>query len=146
MYKPDFFRLEELLPQDFFELNKSRGDLLWLIFDDRVLITLDRLHRRYDRAMTVNDWLWNRNNPFNYRGYRPPDCVVGAMLSQHRYGRAIDTDIKGVSAHEVRKDIRNNENDPDFEYITRIEDDVNWLHFDVGNWIKEKLGILFFKP
>ena len=146
MYQPEFFKLEELLPQRFFELNEYRRGQLWLLFDDRALITLDRLRRRYDRRMTINSWIWDEVNPFNYRGFRPPDCKVGSKLSQHRFGRAFDADIEGMPAHEVHADIKQNRDDPAFEFIAGVEEGINWVHFDVRNWDKEKYGICFFNP
>jgi len=146
MYQPEFFRIEELLPQRFFELNQTRGRQLWFLFDDRVLITLDRLRQHYDRRMIINTWLWDEVNPFNYRGFRPSDCEIGVKFSQHRFGRAIDADIDGMQAHEVREDIKKNKSDPVFEFITAVEEGINWVHFDVRNWDKEKYGICFFNP
>jgi len=146
MYQPKQFRLEEVLPQRFFELNQKRGSQLWIIFDDRALITLDRLRERYNRRVTVNTWLWNEVDPFNYRGYRPPDCEIGAGLSQHKFGRAFDLDVDGIPAHEVRADIRRDKKDLAFEFITAVEENITWFHFDVRNWQKEKYGINFFNP
>ena len=146
MYQPEFFKLEEVLPQRFFDLNEKRGRQLWLLFDDRALITLDRLRRRYDRKMTINTWIWDEVNPFNFRGFRPPDCEIGAKLSQHRFGRAFDANVEDMPAHEIRADIKKNKGDSAFEFITGIEEGINWLHFDVRNWEKEKYGICFFNP
>jgi len=146
MYQPKFFRIEEVLPQRVFELNEYRGRQLWLLFDSRALVTLDRMRKRYDCRMTINTWLWDEVNPFNYRGYRPPDCEIGAKFSQHRFGRGFDTDVDGMAAHEVRADIKKNKDDPAFEFITAIEEGINWVHYDVRNWDKEKYGIYFFNP
>ncbi len=54
---------------------------------------------------------------------------VGAKYSQHRFGRAVDFDVKGISAETVRNDIRKGY----FSEITCIEADVNWVHIDVRN-------------
>jgi len=55
MYKSDHFWVEELLPKEFFLKYRHKGDALWLIFDDRLLMTLDSLRDQFG-IMTINDW------------------------------------------------------------------------------------------
>lgn len=143
IYKPKYFRIEELVPRDFFEANQNRGDHLWLIFDYRVLWTLDRLREEYG-PMILNDWCWGGSN--QYRGWRPFDVEIGAYLSQHKFGRAGDPIFRNHSAEKVRQDILETQNAGHFKYITCIEVDVFWFHFDVRNWKRDKYGIKVIKP
>ena len=129
-YKPKYFILQEWLPKDFYEQNISRyGDRLWLMFDDRILWTYDRLRERYGRII-MNDWFWGGRH--QYRGWRPFDCPVGAKLSQHKFGRAGDGIFLQPAAN-IRQDILYDEFDNDFQYISVIEKDVSWLHLDCRN-------------
>lgn len=145
-YKPKYFTLEELLPEDFYYAQKHRGDYLWTIcFDSRVLWTADRLRERYG-AMTVNTWKWPAMKKHEFRGYRPPNCEIGSKLSQHRYGRALDLIPQYIGAQKIRDEIFASPHDEDFQYITCLEDDISWLHFDIRNWDKKTNGILVITP
>lgn len=145
MYQPKHFRIEELAPREFFKLHKARGRQLWTLFDDRGLITLDRLRERYGK-MTLNTWLWDEINPHQFRGFRPPDCEIGARLSQHRFGRGFDVIFGDVAAGRVRKDLLADPYRPEFEFITSIEEGISWFHFDTRNWAKKEYGVFRFKP
>lgn len=135
MYIPEYFKLYELFPEDFYNANKHRGnDLFWLI-DDRVLWTLDQLRERYG-PVYINNWYWGGNN--QYGCFRPFDCEIGAEWSQHKFGRAGDPKFKEVDAEEIRQDILSNPWDIEFEHIACLEMNISWLHFDVRNWDKSK--------
>jgi hypothetical protein len=144
MYKPQHFGGYELFDQDYYhEILSDLGGRIFIIYDDRVLITADRLRKRFG-PIIVNDWEWG--GKFNFRGYRPSGCTVGAAYSQHRFGRALDMDPQDVTAEEVREDIIAKPNEATYEYITAIETNISWLHFDVRNHSKDTLGLLTFKP
>lgn len=140
MYIPRFFSIEELVHPDVYEKHKERGDRLFMAFDPRALITLDRLRDRYGPTL-VNTW--HMGGEFQLSGLRPMDSGTGVSLSQHIFGRAFDCKFKYVTAQEVRSDMRDvgcmspqSEDLPKaFQYIARIEDfpNMNWFHFDTGN-------------
>ncbi|MCK4328741.1 peptidase M15 [candidate division WOR-3 bacterium] len=139
MYNPKHFELYEWLPKDFYHKYISEyGDKLWLMFDDRILWTYDKLRERYGRIV-MNDWWWGGSN--QYRGWRPFNCSTGAKLSQHKFARAGDG-IFIRPAEEIRQDILKNEFDNDFQYISVIEKAVNWLHCDTRNHDNARYGIL----
>lgn len=141
MYKCDYFKIYELVPKAIYEATPTnKHHRLWGLFDDRALVTLDRLRTRYGKT-TVNDWHWGGGN--QYGGWRPGDCPIGSELSQHKWGRAFDPKFQDVSADEVRDDILNDPDDFTSEFITCIEMGVSWMHFDVRNWSK---GILKVYP
>ena len=94
--------------------------------------------------MNANTWYWGGNN--QYRGWRPWDCPVGAFLSQHKFGKAIDLVPTDVHAEEIRKDIKKDQNQNEFKYLTCIEEGVGWFHGDCRNWNRTKHGILYVKP
>ena len=144
MYKTKHFKLYELLPRGFYEAHRHEEDRLWFMFDARMLWTADRLWDLYGPTVIANDWKWGGNN--QYRGWRPWDCEVGADLSQHKFGRALDQKFRHAAAEEVRRDIKNDPWKSEFRYITALEDGVSWLHWDVRNWSKSKYGLLIIKP
>jgi uncharacterized protein YcbK (DUF882 family) len=121
MYKPKYFTWQELMPSPEYEP-------YWLILmDERLLITLDAIREHYKRPVIVNTW--HKGGQFKYRGFRPMNLTLGAKYSQHRFGRAVDFDVQGISPEQVRNDIRSGL----FPEITCIEKDVNWVHIDVRN-------------
>ncbi len=143
-YKPTYFELQELVdPQTYID----NGELAWLFLDARLLITLDRLREKYG-PMIVNTWsLSNYDGKYlRFRGYRPRTYNSGAAYSQHRHGRAMDVNFVRITVEQVRADIMDDPNDPAFEYITGLELDVNWLHFECTNWDKKTLGLRLYKP
>jgi len=144
MYKPKYFSLREVLPQNFYANNKPiRGEKLWLLFDPRILQTADLLRERYG-TLIANTWAWGGTHQF--RGFRPFNCGIGAEFSQHKFGRALDLIPKHVSSEEIRRDIIAQPNGANYKYITAIETDISWLHIDCRNWDKAQHGLNAFKP
>ena len=142
-YRPRHFDLKELVDPVTWNV---LGENAWWLLDPRLLWTLYRIRERYNRPMTVNSWKWQQEKPFTLRGFRPSSAALGGFHSQHRYGRAADFDVKGMSADEIRHDIVSHPDDPDFQYITCLETDISWVHLDVRNWDRATHGILLVKP
>jgi hypothetical protein len=93
--------------------------------------------------MTVNDWSWGGAN--QYRGWRSPDCGIGATLSQHRFGRAVDMIPKDMSAEDIRDDlIKNQHKSPHIKFIGGLEMGISWLHVDVRTRNKDGEINLFY--
>lgn len=121
MFVPKHFQWYELMPSEEYKP-------YWLILmDERILRTLDEIREYYGRPVIVNNW--HSGGKFRLRGFRPMTGNVGAKYSQHRFGRAADFDVQGISAEQVRNDIRNG----CFPAITCIEAGVSWVHADVRN-------------
>lgn len=141
IYKPQYFRLEEVLPKYFFTGNEQLADNLWLMFDKRILITADKLRYIYGK-MVCNTWLWGGSH--EYRGWRPFHANTGSFLSQHKFGRALDLFPVHATVDEIRQDILSNSYTYEFRFITGLELNVNWLHIDCRNWDKENHGVKTF--
>jgi hypothetical protein len=124
-YTPKHFDIQELVSKSVYT---NLGARSLIVMDPRILYTIDLIRDHFNRFITVNDWSWK--GKFSQRGFRD-SSNVGAKYSQHRYGRAIDFDVKGLEAEEVRQELINNADK--FEYITTIEKDVNWIHIDCRN-------------
>lgn len=138
-YVPEFFTLKELVPAITFDSNRS--DILWNVFDHRILITADMLRNRYGKLL-ANTWAFGGQH--QYRGFRPPGCLIGSTYSQHRFGRALDLEPVLVTAEEIRQDILKSPDRAEFKYITAMELNVSWLHIDCRSHSKAVHGILTF--
>lgn len=137
-FRPTHFELKELFPNDLIMNYSSK--FLWKLFDTRILISLESLRTNLDRPIIVN---YGNNR---LRGFRPFNCHIGATFSQHKFGRAIDLDVKDMTAAEVRNYIIENQNL--YPYITRLENNVSWVHIDCCaiEQTSTSKGIYLFKP
>lgn len=136
---PDWFDVREFVPPNVFAL---RGERAWELLDPRILLTANQLRERFG-PVKVNDW--HRGGHFKYSGFRDPACLIGARLSQHRFGRALDMKFRDASPREVFRYIL--ENRSEFPYITTIEDvehTPTWVHVDCRNNAEE--GIRVIRP
>ena len=152
MYKPEWFQPYELVPREIYEgWNPEKMNNIWFLFDERMLYTGDRLRERYGKAI-ANTWYW-KGGVCQYRGWRPSRSQVKddkqpkwSDFSQHCAGRGKDLVFAEYDVEKIRKDILDDPFHPDFKYITCIEIDIDWLHFDTKNWDKDTYGILIVKP
>ena len=140
IFRPKFFTIGEMVPRDIIEGYQDNLQKLWLLFDPRVLWTNDALRRRYGK-LVMNTYPWGGDS--QYRGFRPWDSSTGAMLSQHKFGRASDLVPVDVTAEEIRQEIRERPDLDEFKHMRAIENGTAWLHYDVRNWIG---SIQFFDP
>lgn len=137
-YKCEHFEIFEIVPPELMSLPE---EYLWELFDENLLIVIDRLREILGKPMTVNNW--KSGGQFKWRGYRTNSCKIGANKSPHRIGRGIDFDVKGMTAKEVRDFIMKRQDQ--FPEIGRMEDDVTWVHIDTIRKKNHK-GIYLFKP
>ena len=135
-----YFKIEEIIDRETFE---TLGEEAWQLFNTDALIALDDLREFLNTSITVNDWA--RGGSMQWRGYRSNKCPIGAKLSQHRKGNAFDCTVKGYSAQEARSVILAHQDDPLLKRITRMEDKVSWLHFDLMELPPNKERIYLFK-
>ena len=126
LYTAKHFVTQEFVPPEIYNVYGEKS--LWFV-DYRVRWTADAIRQYFGVPVTANNW-HRKSGGYRYRGFRPPACETGAALSQHKFGRALDCDVQGIPAEQVRKEIVDKKDEPAFRYITCIEADVNWLHFD----------------
>lgn len=130
MYIPKYFKPQELVPPHVFT---QRGTKSFELMDDRVLITLDALREKFG-PLTVNNyhtggdrrWSGLRTQGF----YRSPS-EYEASFSQHKYGRAADCIPANTTAEKMRQYVL--DHPEEFPYITFLETNISWFHFDVRN-------------
>jgi len=138
-YKPKNFKVEELVPPEVFSKFKENS---LMFFSPGLLQTLDELRKIFGPAI-INNWLWEKKNPFTQRGLRT-QIINGTSFSPHLFGRAFDISFANITAEEARRYIKKNEFIPSLKHIRRIENNVTWLHVDEFN--VNYNGIYFFNP
>jgi len=139
-YTPIYFKPQELVTPYVFQ---RLGDAALTVMDDRLLIALDAVRNMVDRPITVNNW--HIGGAFDERGFRD-EAIGGNKLSQHRFGRAVDFDVEGLSPEMVRQMIVSTwKYSEDLRHITAIERGVNWVHIDVRP-IQVITGPMIFNP
>jgi|GEM_PF-477956 len=144
------FKPQEIFPPHIIKQHLREGDWIdpqiWRLMDSRVLWTAEQLRKLFG-PMIVNDYMWG--GVFDDRGYRDPMTLIdhayykesgeiraswSSFTSQHCSGRALDSSFKNILAVDVRSYIISNQNKEEFKYITAIEKEVSWFHFDVRNF------------
>ena len=126
----EHFRLEEFVPKSTFKRYGQAS--IWFI-DKEMVLFAEKIRTFTNKPVTINNWY--AGGPFNYRGFRPPDCTQGAVMSQHRFGRALDISIMGLTIGEVSDIVIKNRN-LWWPWITAMEDPhytPTWLHVDKRN-------------
>lgn len=126
MYTCQHFKIQELVPPHVFE---ARGEKAWELLDVRALITLDAIRSRYG-ATIVNDY--DNGGARKWSGLRTGESPYFSPYSQHTFGRAFDCIFLEAEVQDVREDVIKNR-EKWFPYITGLELNVSWLHFDVRN-------------
>ena len=135
-----YFKIQELVSENVY---KKYGEKSWEFIDYRLIKVLDLLREHFNKPIIVNNWLWGGN--LQQRGLRANKDELVAnkkdyYISQHCLGKAVDFNVKGLSAQEVYDEIlRNIEK---FYLISRIEnikDTPTWVHIDVANVDKFKI-------
>ncbi len=134
------FYLQEFIDPDTYK--RFGASSVWFI--DRKIINLAQFIReRLGKPCTVNNW--HSNGSYKYSGFRPPKCTVGASMSQHRFGRAMDLKVKGITPDELRAELKNNYSIYKRFGLGAIEDGAfapTWCHIDV----RETEELLIVKP
>jgi hypothetical protein len=156
-HKPKYFNIRELVDPVTFQ---ERGEKALQLLHADALYSLDLIRERYGKPVRVNNWhrvkpsdpslyldaSWRKKNGvFIFRGFRPAWCTEGSKYSQHRLGSGFDFDVDGMTAEEVREDIRKHPDEPAFYAIKAVELGVPWVHVDARN-IPDGQRIMWIEP
>lgn len=122
------------------------GVSAWRLFDPRLLIVMSFIRKKLNRRIIIN----SRSQGFTQRGIRCNQCNLvrsrtlhdQVYLSPHILGAAVDFDVEGMLAEEVRQWIEKNKRQ--LPYPIRIERNVNWVHLDVAV-ISDEM-VTYFNP
>ena len=124
-YVPEHFSIKELVDKKTYS---DRGEKSIELLNPNMLWTLDRLRERYG-SITINNWSWG--GQYQFSGFRPKNCSVGALYSQHRLGNAFDLKFKDYTPEKMRALIKINADKDDFKYISCVElETPTWVHID----------------
>lgn len=141
-FEVNFFKIQEFVSR---KIYTDWGDnSIWFV-DPRVVKLANFIRTFFGRGVTINNWLWNGN--YDQRGFREPESTTGGKLSQHRFGRAIDINVKGMTALEVYNAILANEKvfmEAGLTCMEDIADTPTWCHLDVRETGLNK--VLIVKP
>ena len=144
IYIPDsnILKLQEFVDPGTYN---ALGSNAWIVMDPKIVWTAEAIRKTLNKPITINNWA--NGGQFSLRGFRPTSSSTGAAYSQHRYGRAIDFDIAGMTSEEVRTWIKANLSKLDcLKYITTIEANVNWVHIDVRAFDRPHKGLNIVYP
>lgn len=147
-YKPKYFELYELLSPyaykaEYYDSEEAR-ERGFLLMDEKLLITIDVIRGEIIKAPLIcNTWYMDGNR--QWCGYREPNCPVGASMSQHKLGKAVDLICYKYTAEEMRQMII--EKQDLLPYPIRMEtgENISWCHIDVKDMDYKKKKIVLFK-
>lgn len=144
-----YFDISELVGPSTY---KKHGQRAWKFFDFRLLETLLILRENINKPIIINNW--KKGGVYKQRGLRTIlQQIVKKFfyanrlyLSGHLLGKAIDFDVEGMTAQEVRQWIELNQDL--FPYKIRLEykknkKTINWVHLDVIYETKNKFIYYF---
>ena len=133
------FKIHELVPKSIYT---KYGEGAWKFISRDIIIAIDNLKEHFNKGtMTINNYYWNGDR--NWSGLRTPDSPYYNPTSAHSMGKAVDIIFSSYDINEVREYIRNNHKIL-VPTITRMEDNVSWLHIDCFNTNTDELVI--FNP
>jgi len=137
--RPDF-DLREFVPPAVWD---QFGPASRWFLDPRMLDLAQFYRDFFEAPVTVNTWAWDGR--FEERGFRLPDTNTGSRLSQHKFGRAFDCNVEGLTPDEVRSRIMDNEALFMEKGLTTLESgDIakTWVHSDIRKTNQDSILIV----
>jgi len=68
--------------------------------DKRIVDIVQFVRTKTNKVVVINNW--HKGGTYSFRGWRPKNCKIGAKLSTHKTGKAVDFDIVGMTDKEVK--------------------------------------------
>jgi len=145
----EYFVVQEFVSS---KVYKKHGDRAWKFICPRLLETMLFIRKELGRPVKINTW--HIGGRFSQRGLRSNLGSIflskfrkGRMyLSAHVMGRAVDFDVQGMTAPEVRQWLKGKYKE--LPYKIRLENEMNgkqisWVHLDMFYEEKNKKVYLF---
>lgn len=142
----DYFNIKELVDPDVYS---KYGESSWRFIDKNLLDCLLVVREGIGKPISINNWSYGGN--YTQRGLRHNMSPLVASknriyLSAHIFGKAVDFDVSGMTAIEVRKWIVDNQEK--FPCKLRLERNLNkkpisWVHLDIMSDISNPKVYLF---
>lgn len=130
----EYFCIEELVDK---EVYNKYGDAAWKFIDEMLIECILVVREELGKPMTINNWKWG--GQFSQRGLRHNMSPMvqkktRMYLSAHMFGKAVDFDVEGMTAVEVREWIVANADK--FPCKIRLERNmkgkpISWVHLDI---------------
>lgn len=141
-----YFDIRELVCRDVY---KAFGEKAWQFFDLQFLEMLLITRRDINtEGMIVNNWHVGKS--YSQRGLRCNICDISEektkagqiYMSAHCNGAALDYDVPGLTAQQVRQRVLYNSDK--FPFKIRLEGGVNWVHQDIYDDINSTQKVTIF--
>lgn len=136
-------------------VDKKTWDMLghksaWMI-DPKIVAVCDLLREKIGLPVKINTWHYAKKGQPVYvdSGFRAKWSNVGAMLSQHRTGRAADVKVDGIKPVQIQQLIAANEAEFIAAGLTAMENvsyTPTWCHLDCRPRLMEHEGLLIVNP
>ncbi len=125
------FNIKELVSKKVFA---SQGLFALGLIRPTLIRALHFLRVYFDTSIYVNTWAY-QNGPGNFeqRCHREINAI-GARYSRHKYGMAVDFNVRNLESDRVYGTILDNQSDFLFAGFTAIEDKrdaTTWTHLDI---------------
>jgi hypothetical protein len=144
-----YFCIEEFVSEAVY---KKYGETAWQFLSIRLLHTMLIIRKELGKSITINNWKWG--GKFDERGLRENTCSMvmkknrlgKTYLSAHVLGSAVDFDVKGMNAMDVRIWLVGSASK--LPYKIRLENEmkgkqISWVHLDVYSNAKNDKVYLF---
>ena len=144
-----YFKIQEFVSP---KVYNKYGENAWKFLCPRLLHTMLIVRTLVDKPITINNW--HTGGSFKQRGLRSNLGYIFAKyfkrgklyLSGHVLGRAVDFDVKGMTAEEVRQWLKTISKH--LPYKIRLEHKmkgkfITWVHLDLI-WEAKNKKIYFF--
>lgn len=131
------FDLREFVPKSIYDMF---GERAVQFVDKRIVDVVQLLRDLTGKPIVVNNW--HTGGQYSESGYRVPDTKTGAKYSQHKFGRAADVKVEGMTPKEVVALIIKNEKVFMGFGLTTIENTdatPTWTHLDCRQTNKTKI-------
>ena len=125
----DNFYLDEFICPGIYSTHGKRSVIF---MDMRIVTGLQYIREQHGKPIKVNNW-WDGGS-LDERGLREFKTITGAKYSQHKFGRAVDSNATGLTTKEYFDLVMSHEKYlVDNQLITTIENIAStptWLHCD----------------
>jgi len=133
------FYLDEFVGKKFYQ--KFGAKSRWFI-DQRLIDMVQFIRTKTGKSVTVNNWA--TGGRFQERGLRDPKTSTGASYSQHKFGKALDFHVSGISSDDIRELIKGEWKQELMSMgLSAIEAGISWVHIDIRNTGKDDLLIFY---
>lgn len=137
---PCYFNLREFITPSWLS-RYSNTKIFWYL-DTRLVVATFKLRMWFASPVLINTWKYGGTS--SQRGLRDPYTEVGVKLSQHKFGKAVDFNVKGLFSDKVFKTILDNQKDflrMGFTTMESSEDARTWTHLDIRTTGLNKINV-----